>query len=60
MEIKENIGQSDIEKLLMYMWEDEKKHFEECGCPNDHIFNTLKRIRDAFGLSKLFHNEFTE
>ena len=30
--------------ILMY-YEDEQKHWEECGCPNNHIFKDLKLLK---------------
>lgn len=40
---------SDIKKVLDYLWHDEERHYEEGGCgPGDnHIFNTLKRLKKA-------------
>ena len=45
----------DLHTLLEYMWEDEKGHFEQCGQSDEnHIFLTLKRIRDHLGLEEYF------
>ena len=40
----------DITKVLDYMWHSERKDYFESGCPNNHVFVTLKRIRNEFGL----------
>ncbi len=34
-----------IKNLVDYLWKDEEKHFEESGCPENHIFNTLKELK---------------
>lgn len=34
----------DIQTLVEYMYEDEKKHYMECGYPKDHIFRVIKRL----------------
>lgn len=33
-----------LRKLVDYLWDDEKKHFEEAGKPANHIFNIIKQI----------------
>ncbi len=35
----------DIKSVIRFLWESEKKHWEESGCPDEHIFQTLKRIQ---------------
>lgn len=35
----------DIKTIVKYSWEDEAKHWEETGCPNEHIFQILRRIK---------------
>lgn len=41
----------DIATVVEYLWDDEKRHFEECrdsdpaGKCEDHIYNVLKRLR---------------
>ena len=35
----------DIKTIVQYLWEEEYKHWEECGCPNEHIFQKLKNIK---------------
>lgn len=36
----------DLKELLEYMWEQEAQSFEECDCPDNHIFNVMMRLRD--------------
>lgn len=33
-----------LQKLIDYLWEDEKRLFEESGKPTDHIFNIIEQI----------------
>ena len=40
---KEN--KNDIKTVIDYLWKDEEKHFEESGCPKNHIYNTLKQLK---------------
>ena len=35
----------DIKNVVNYLWKEEKTHFEECGKPKNHIFNTIKKLR---------------
>jgi hypothetical protein len=35
----------DIKCVLDYCWEDEKRHYYESECPEDHIFLVLERLR---------------
>lgn len=37
--------QKALEKVLEYLWEDEKKHYAEMDFPNEHIFRDLNRLR---------------
>jgi hypothetical protein len=37
----------DVEAIVDYLWRDEERHFEESGCPNDHIFLVLRRLKTA-------------
>lgn len=37
--------EEDLRRILDYLWKDEQKHFEESGCPKDHIFKSLERIK---------------
>jgi hypothetical protein len=37
----------DVEYIVDYLWHDEERHFEESGCPDDHIFLTLRRLKAA-------------
>lgn len=39
-------NKNDIKTVIEYLWEDEKKHFEENDCPNNHIFFTLKKLKE--------------
>ncbi len=36
---------SAIKKLLDYLWDDEERHYEETGCPNNHIFVVMKELK---------------
>lgn len=36
-----------IKQVLDYMWKDEERHWEESEYPNEHIFNTLKEIKES-------------
>lgn len=36
----------EIEKILDYVYEDEERHYSESDKPKDHIFNTIKRVKD--------------
>lgn len=39
----------DLNDLISYSWEDEERHFEETEegeNKENHIFNTLKRVKD--------------
>lgn len=36
---------TDLKILVEYLWESEKKHYEESDKPKEHIFNVLKRIK---------------
>ena len=42
----------DIEAVLKYAYGDEEKGWRESGCPDDHIFNALKRIHAWLGAWK--------
>jgi hypothetical protein len=33
-------------KLLEYNYEDEKRNWEECGKPDNHIFTSIKKLMD--------------
>ncbi|MBS1572390.1 MAG: hypothetical protein JST62_08375 [Bacteroidetes bacterium] len=42
------LSSKDIENLrtlINYLWDDEKKHFEESEKPKDHIFHILKQLK---------------
>lgn len=34
-----------IKEVLDYLWDAEKRHFEENGMPNNHIFSVLERLK---------------
>ena len=34
-----------IKEVLDYLWEDEERHFEEWGEPENHIFHILKQLK---------------
>lgn len=36
----------DLKQILNYLWEDEKRNFEESGKPKKHMFKEIKRIAD--------------
>ena len=38
--------QEDIKILVEYLWEDEHRHFQENNVSQDHIFYTIKRLKD--------------
>lgn len=38
--------QEDIKNLVEYLWEDEHRHFQENNDSQDHIFYTIKRLKD--------------
>ena len=39
-------NKKEIKTVIEYLWEDEKKHFEENDCPNNHIFFILKKLKE--------------
>ena len=40
-----NEERAAIKEVLDYLWEDEERHFEECGEPENHIFPILKQLK---------------
>lgn len=42
---EESDFKKNIKKLVNYLWNDEKKHFEESNKPKSHIFNTILKIK---------------
>lgn len=36
-----------IEQVIDYLWEEEKKHYEESDKPEDHIFSVLKELKET-------------
>ena len=43
--IFEDQTMKDIECVLDYFWQDEKRHYYESECPENHIFLILERLR---------------
>jgi len=39
-------NKKEIKTVIEYLWEDEKKHFEENDCPSNHIFFILKKLKE--------------
>ena len=37
-----------IKEVLDYLWDDEERHYEESGKPDNHIFPVLKRLKSSF------------
>ena len=37
-----------LRKVIEYSLEDEQKHWEEAGCPNEHIYLAIKRLEDWY------------
>lgn len=35
----------DIQTLIEYLYEKEEKYYEECGCPQKHIFKIVQRLK---------------
>jgi hypothetical protein len=56
LEYDDNLLIAKITKLLDYLWHSERKDYYECGCPEDHIFSTIKSLRDDFGLTEFYKN----
>ena len=44
-QILTNEQRNDINVLVDYLWEDEKRHIEESEDKENHIFNVLKRLK---------------
>ena len=39
---------ADIQKVVEYLWDDEERHYQECGnYPKNHIFRVLKRLKKS-------------
>jgi len=49
-----------IKKLVEYLYDDERKHFEECGEPDEHIFLVIKKIDTLLGKKKLTTKDVEE
>jgi len=47
------VKKKDIEKLLNYMWHDEKRSWEESEKPRNHIFVLMKKIKRDLKLKKV-------
>lgn len=43
----------DIQTVIDYLWDDEYRNFQENHCVNNHIFETLLRLK-----KELPHNDF--
>jgi hypothetical protein len=37
--------QNDVQTMIDYLWNDEKRHFEESGHRDNHIFRVLQRLK---------------
>jgi hypothetical protein len=37
--------QNDVQTMIDYLWDDEKRHFEESEHKDNHIFNVLQRLK---------------
>lgn len=35
----------DIRAIVEYLWQNEEKNWMERGCPDDHIFHVLRRLK---------------
>lgn len=35
---------NDIEQVVKYLWEDERKNWEEADMPENHIFHSINRL----------------
>ena len=38
---------TDIKTVIDYLWNDEKRHYEEDNEPQNHIFCVLNRLKDV-------------
>ena len=38
-------NKQDIQTIVDYLWETERKHFQKSGKPEDHIYHALKRLK---------------
>ena len=47
----------DLIIILNYIEETEKAHFEESGCPDDHIYASALRVRQGLAMVR---NELNE
>ncbi len=39
----------DVQLVVDYLYDDEKRHFEELGKPRQHIFRALERLKKYTG-----------
>lgn len=39
----------EILRVIDYLWDNEMKSFQELDYPNNHIFNSLIKLREIFG-----------
>lgn len=51
---------NDIKVVLGYLWHDEQKSFQESDSSDNHIFNTLKKLRNYAGLSEFVDEDNAE
>lgn len=35
----------EVKTIVNCLWKDEERHWEENGCPDEHIFQVLRKIR---------------
>ena len=40
----------DIKCVIEYLWKDEQTHFVENGKPQNHIFNTLRKLNEIMNV----------
>ena len=39
---------TDIKSVIEYLWKDEKRNWEESNYPKEHIFHTLRRLKEKY------------
>lgn len=50
VEVKQLLSSSikeDVNEVIDYLWKDEHIHFQENNYPKNHIFRTLKRLKES-------------
>jgi biotin operon repressor len=45
---------ASLRKLIAYLWDDEERHAEELGMPENHIFEHIQRLQNW--LDQQVHN----